>query len=76
MRRARSNCLYIGLALGRRGQADLFNPALAGMLAEDGSIPHANGHHFSNLLRAKIRKTERDEKDAVDELVSTASGRF
>ena len=34
---------------------------------------HANGHHLSNILRAKIRKTERDQHDAVGELVSAAS---
>jgi hypothetical protein len=49
------------VALGGRGQADRFNPALAGILGEDGSTPHADGHCFSNILRAKAPKTERDE---------------
>lgn len=86
--------------------------AIAGMLAEDGSTPHANGHHLATsclqnferqsvvslsvprviasnsnrlkhthandhhlntILRAKTRKTERNQHDAVGELVSTAS---
>lgn len=46
------------------------------MLAEDGSTPHTNGYYFSNILRASIRKTERDEQDAIGELVGTASNRF
>ena len=34
---------------------------------------HANRHHSSNILRAKTRKTERNQHDAVGELVSAAS---
>lgn len=34
---------------------------------------HANGHHLNTILRTKTRKTERNQHDAVGELVSTAS---